>query len=206
MVNKIRYAVKRKLGLKKVKVGHAGTLDPLATGLLIIAVGKATKNIESYMGLPKEYTGKITLGATTPSYDLETTPDAFFPLDHITSALLLETALKMVGEQQQTPPLFSAKKIDGKKAYLHARKGDEITLKSNTITIHNFTITEVNLPHVSFKINCSKGTYIRSIAHDFGKMLNSGAHLSELRRTKIGHYAVEESTTVNQIISLLQND
>lgn len=205
-VNKIRYAVKRHLGLKKVKVGHAGTLDPLATGLLIIAIGKATKTIDNYLGQDKEYTGTFTLGATTPSFDLETEIDQTFDLASITEDEIRKTAADMVGEQLQLPPMFSAKKVDGKKAYTHARKGETIELKRNLVNIKAFEITKINLPEVHFRILCSKGTYIRSIANDFGENLNNGAHLSALRRTKIGDFKIEDATTIEEFTSTLSDD
>lgn len=193
VVNKLRYHIKKTYDIKKIKVGHAGTLDPLATGLLIVCTGKQTKQISEYMGQPKEYTGIFTLGATTPSYDLETEPDAHFETDHITSALLQETIKQFTGIIEQVPPIFSAIKKDGKKAYELARAGEKIELKARTVEISNFEIISFENNMVHFKVNCSKGTYIRSLAHDFGKALNSGAHLSSLRRTAIGNFKVEEA-------------
>lgn len=192
--------------MKKVKVGHAGTLDPLATGLLIIAIGKATKTIDNYLGQYKEYTGTFTLGATTPSFDLETEIDQTFELSSITEEEIRKTATNMVGEQLQLPPMFSAKKVDGKKAYTHARKGETIELKRNLINIKTFEITAINLPEVHFRILCSKGTYIRSIANDFGKNLNNGAYLSALRRTKIGDFKIENATSIEEFTSNLMHD
>lgn len=192
-VNKLRYAIKKRFKLKKIKVGHAGTLDPLATGLLIICTGKETKNIESYMGQEKEYTGTFTLGATTPSYDLETEIDAHFPTEHISLELLQHTAKTFEGTIAQVPPVFSALKKDGKKAYDLARAGEKVELKSREVHIAEFTITSFTDKEVHFKVRCSKGTYIRSLAYDFGRALNSGAHLSSLRRTAIGNYRVENA-------------
>lgn len=202
-VKKIRYHLQRKTGVKKIKVGHAGTLDPLADGLLIICTGKKTKEIDSLMGMPKTYSGVITLGATTPSYDLETAIDATFPLDDIHEELIRETARKMIGEQLQHPPHFSARKVDGKRAYDLARKGEKPELKPKTITIHTFEILSVNLPHVEFRISCSKGTYIRSIAHDFGKLLHNGGHLSALRRERIGDFDLNKAWQIEDFVASL---
>jgi tRNA pseudouridine55 synthase len=191
-VNKLKYILKRKYGLpKKFKIGHAGTLDPLATGLLIICTGKFTKRITEIQGQAKEYTGTFTVGATTPSYDLETGVDATFPIEHITAGLIQQTIKKFVGEIDQKPPVFSAIKKDGKRLYEHARAGEEVEIASRKTTIHEFEITRIELPEIDFRVICSKGTYIRSLAFDFGKALNSGAYLSVLRRTKIGDYSVE---------------
>lgn len=203
-VNKIRWHIKKKFGLKKIKVGHAGTLDPLASGLLIICVGKETKNIHQYQGLVKEYTGTFTLGATTPSYDLETEIDKTYSIDHISKELLEKTANQFVGEIDQKPPIFSAIKKDGKRLYELARKGKETEIKSRKVQIFDFELTNIQLPNVNFKVTCSKGTYIRSLAFDFGNSLNSGAHLSALRRTKIGEYTVENAKSINQFISDLE--
>jgi tRNA pseudouridine55 synthase len=179
--------------LKAKKVGHAGTLDPLATGLLILCTEKKTKEIESIQGQEKEYTGTITVGATTPSYDMETEPNQTFPFDHITLELITETLPKFIGDISQIPPLFSAIKVDGKRAYTLARQGSEHELKSRIINIREFEITRIDLPEIDFRVSCSKGTYIRSLAFDFGKALGSGAYLSALRRTKIGNYSVENA-------------
>lgn len=204
VVNKIRWHIKQKFDLKKIKVGHAGTLDPLATGLLIICCGKKTKNINDYQALVKEYTGTITLGATTPSYDLETEIDETYPIDHITETILRNTAQDFIGSIQQKPPIFSAIKKDGKRLYELARKGETTEIKSRLVTISEFELTKIDFPNISFRVVCSKGTYIRSLAYDFGKALNSGAHLSKLRRTKIGDFTVEKSKTVEEFISYLQ--
>ena len=190
-VNKLKYGLIRKYQLpKKFKIGHAGTLDPLATGLLIICTGKFTKKITEIQAQAKEYTGTITVGATTPSYDLETQVDATFPTEHITEALILETTKQFLGEIDQKPPVFSAIKKDGKRLYEHARAGEEVEIAFRKTTIHEFEITRVALPEIDFRVKCSKGTYIRSLAYDFGMALNSGGHLSALRRTKIGDYDV----------------
>jgi tRNA pseudouridine55 synthase len=191
-VNKLKYILKRKYNLpKKFKIGHAGTLDPLATGLLIVCTGKFTKRITDIQAQAKEYTGTITVGATTPSYDLETEVDAAFPTEHITSKLIQETAKQFLGEIDQKPPVFSAIKKDGKRLYEHARAGEEVEIAFRKTTIHEFEITRIALPEIDFRVKCSKGTYIRSLAFDFGNALNSGAHLSVLRRTKIGDFSVE---------------
>lgn len=203
VVNKIRWHIKQKFNLKKIKVGHAGTLDPLATGLLIICCGKETKKINNYQGLIKEYTGTITLGATTPSYDLETEVDKTFSINHITKDFLKDTVQQFLGEIDQKPPIFSAIKKDGKRLYELARKGETTEIKSRKITIFEFEILTVNMPKIEFRIVCSKGTYIRSIANDYGKALNSGGHLSELRRTKIGNFNVENSKSINDYIDSL---
>ena len=195
-VNKLKYVLKRKYDLpKKFKIGHAGTLDPLATGLLIICTGKFTKKITEIQAQTKEYTGTIVLGATTPSYDLETEVDATFPTEHINEALILETTKQFLGEIDQKPPVFSAIKKDGKRMYEHARAGEEVEIASRKTTIFEFEITRIALPEVDFRVQCSKGTYIRSLAFDFGKALQSGGYLSVLRRTKIGDYSVENGIT-----------
>ena len=203
VVNKLRWAIRKSFGIKKLKVGHAGTLDPLATGLLIICTGKFTKKIESYQAQHKTYTGTIVLGATRPSYDMETEIDQTFPVDHISQELIEQVRTSFVGEIEQFPPVFSALKKDGKKLYEYARAGEQVEIKPRKITIHDFQITAVNGNEVAFKVNCSKGTYIRSLAHDFGKALQSGAYLSELRRTKIGDYAVNDALSIEDFIATL---
>ncbi len=195
-VNKLKYVLKRQFNLpKKFKIGHAGTLDPLATGLLIVCTGKFTKKITEIQGQAKEYTGTITVGATTPSYDLETEVDAVFPTEHITEALILETTKQFLGEIDQKPPIFSAIKKDGVRLYEHARAGEEVEIQARKTTIHEFEITRIALPEIEFRVVCSKGTYIRSLAYDFGKALHSGGHLTVLRRTKIGDYDVANGIT-----------
>ncbi|MFX0556378.1 tRNA pseudouridine(55) synthase TruB [Maribacter sp. CXY002] len=189
-VNKLKWAIRKKFNLKKFKIGHAGTLDPLATGLLVICTGKFTKKIPEFQGQSKEYIGTITLGATTPSYDLETEIDQTFPTGHITQKIIQETTVQFIGEIEQAPPIFSALKKDGKRLYEYAREGKSIEIKTRKTTILEFEIAEINLPEVHFRIVCSKGTYIRSIAHDFGKALATGGHLTALRRTKIGDFNV----------------
>ena len=195
-VNKLKFGLIKELKLpKKFKIGHAGTLDPLASGLLLICTGKFTKRIEELQGQAKEYTGTITVGATTPSYDLETEINATFPTEHITEALILETTKQFLGEIDQKPPVFSAIKKDGKRLYEHARAGEEVEIQSRKTTIYEFEITRIQLPEIDFRVKCSKGTYIRSLAYDFGLALQSGGHLTALRRTKIGDYSVENAIT-----------
>lgn len=195
-VNKLKYILKRKYDLpKKFKIGHAGTLDPLATGLLIICTGKFTKRITEIQAQAKEYTGTITVGATTPSYDLETEIDATFPTENITEDLIQETTKQFLGEIDQKPPVFSAIKKDGIRLYEHARAGEAVEIASRKTTIYEFEITRIALPEIDFRVQCSKGTYIRSLAFDFGMALNSGAYLSALRRTKIGDYHVVDGVT-----------
>ena len=203
VVNKIRWKLKKTFGLKKIKVGHAGTLDPLATGLLIICTGKKTKSINTYQDQTKEYTGIITLGSTTPSYDLETEFDGFYPTTHINESLVQDARKEFIGEIKQYPPIFSAIKKDGKRLYELARAGEKTTLEPRTVRIDNFEITEFKDNQVHFRVVCSKGTYIRSLAHDFGKALGSGGHLSELRRTKIGDFKVEQANSIEAFIEQL---
>ncbi len=192
-VNKLKWAIRKKFQLKKFKIGHAGTLDPLATGLLLICTGKFTKKINDLQGQVKEYTGTITLGATTPSFDLETEINETFAIDHITDQLILETTATFIGDIEQVPPVFSALKKDGKRLYEYAREGKAVEIKKRMITISEFDIIDINLPEIKFRVVCSKGTYIRSLAHDFGKALHSGGHLSALRRTKIGDFNVNKA-------------
>ena len=199
VVNKLRWALRTKYKLKKIKVGHTGTLDPLATGLLLICTGKMTKKISEIQALEKAYTGIITLGATTPSYDLETAIDQNFSINHITKQQLDRVRKKFVGEIDQYPPIYSAIKKEGKRLYEYARKGEEIKIQSRKVSLYAFDFTKIDIPKVHFHVRCSKGTYIRSLAHDFGKALESGAHLSQLRRTAIGAYTVEDSLTPDQI-------
>lgn len=190
-VNKLKWAIRKRFNLKKIKIGHAGTLDPLATGLLLICTGKFTKKITEFQGQAKEYTGTIILGATTPSYDLETDVDQTFETSHITEALIHKITAQFLGDIEQVPPIFSALKKDGKRLYEYAREGKEVTIQTRKVHISEFEITQIEMPKVMFRIVCSKGTYIRSIAHDFGKALQSGGHLSNLRRTKIGDFNVD---------------
>ncbi len=194
-VNALKWAIRKKFNLKKIKIGHAGTLDPLATGLLIICTGKFTKKIPELQGQVKEYTGTFTVGATTPSYDLETEVDQTFPTEHITEAAIKEATNQFLGEIDQVPPVFSALKKDGKRLYELAREGKEVDIKSRKVEIFEFEITRIVFPEVDFRVVCSKGTYIRSLAHDYGKVLGSGAYLSALRRTKIGDFNVDNATS-----------
>ena len=197
MVNKMRWLIRQKFNIKKIKVGHAGTLDPLATGLLIICTGKFTKKIDTYQAQEKEYTGTFTLGATTPSFDLETEIDQTFDISELTSDSIREVVNHFLGEIQQQPPVFSALKKDGKRLYEFARNGEEVEIPFRTVTISEFEITNIDLPKVDFRVVCSKGTYIRSLANDFGKALDNGAHLSALRRTKIGDFSVDDALNIN---------
>ncbi len=204
VVNKLRWLIRQQFGIKKIKVGHAGTLDPLATGLLLICTGKSTKTINELQGQIKEYTGTITLGATTPSYDLETEFDAQYPIDHLTEEAIYAATKQFEGQIEQFPPVFSALKKDGKRLYEYARNNEEVKISPRIIEINEFEITAINGVNVDFRVVCSKGTYIRSLAHDFGKALSSGAHLSVLRRTKIGEYSVENAITPQAFEKLLE--
>jgi len=204
VVNKIRWEIRQRFNIKKIKVGHAGTLDPLATGLLILCTGKFTKKIDQFQAQIKEYTGEITLGATTPSYDLESEVDKEFPTGQITEESIYKATEKFVGEIDQKPPIFSALKKDGKRLYELARAGEEVEVKSRKITISEFEITKIDFPKVEFRVVCSKGTYIRSLAYDFGLALDSGAHLSALRRTKIGDFSVADAHQLEGYIKELQ--
>lgn len=204
VVNKIRWELKNKFGIKKLKVGHAGTLDPLARGLLLVCTGKMTKKISEIQALVKEYTGTFTLGATTPSYDLETPIDGTFPIDHLDDNALKEVINQFTGVVDQYPPVFSAIKKDGKRLYKYARKGEEIKINSRQVEILAFELTKIKLPTIDFYVKCSKGTYIRSLANDYGKALGSGAHLSSLRRTAIGLHRIEDAYTIEQITAQLE--
>lgn len=205
VVNKLRWHIKQTFNLKKIKVGHAGTLDPLATGLLIICTGKQTKRIDTYQGQLKEYTGTFVIGATTPSYDLETAIDQTYPTDHITEELLHDTSKQFIGVIAQKPPIFSAIKKDGKRLYELARQGKTTEIKPRNIEILAFELTKIDLPNIDFRVVCSKGTYIRSLAHDFGQALNSGGHLSVLRRTKIGDFSVDNAQSIDGFIDHLKS-
>lgn len=205
VVNKIRASIRQSLGVKKIKVGHAGTLDPMATGLLIICTGKHTKKLAEYQGMPKEYTGVITFGATTPSYDAETEPDATFPYEHITPEKLEEAKKQFLGPIEQMPPLYSAIKVDGQPLYKKARKGITVEVLPRPVTIYEIEFTRIELPEVEFRVKCSKGTYIRSLAYDLGKALLSGAYLSSLCRTKIGEYSLEKAWNLEQLLEHIEN-
>ena len=202
-VNKLRWEIRQAFNIKKIKVGHAGTLDPLATGLLIICTGKMTKQINTFQGQDKEYTGTFVIGSTTPSYDLETEINETFPTEHITEDLIRNTTAQFTGSIEQFPPIFSALKKDGKRLYEFARAGEAVEIKSRTVSVSVFEITTIEGNNISFRVVCSKGTYIRSLAHDFGKALNSGAHLSVLRRTKIGDYHVDNAMSPEDFIAKL---
>ena len=196
LVKKVKALIRTKYNLKKIKVGHAGTLDPLATGLLIICTGKFTKRISEIQGQVKVYTGEITLGSTTPSYDLETEVDSRHKTSHITKELIQDTIIRFTGEIEQKPPIFSALKRNGERLYEKARRGESIEIETRKISVHSFEITTIEMPKISFEIMCSKGTYIRSIAYDFGAALESGAHLSKLCRTAIGDYQLKDALDI----------
>lgn len=200
VVNKIRWEIKQKFKLKKIKVGHAGTLDPLATGLLILCTGKFTKKIDEFQAKEKEYSGTFTIGATTPSYDLETEVDKKFPTKHINADLIQEARQQFIGIIDQKPPIFSAIKKDGKRLYELARAGETTEIKSRKVTITEFEITNIDGLNIDFRVICSKGTYIRSLANDFGIALKSGAYLSALRRTKIGNYNVINAISIEEFM------
>ncbi len=204
VVNKLRWEIRQAFNIKKIKVGHAGTLDPLATGLLVICTGKMTKQINTFQGQIKEYTGTFVLGSTTPSFDLETEINQTFPIKHITHDVIHETTKQFIGDIQQYPPVFSALKKDGKRLYEFARAGEDVEIKSRTVSIQEFKITKIDNLHINFRVVCSKGTYIRSLANDFGNALQSGAHLSALRRTKIGDFNVDNATSIEGFITSLK--
>jgi tRNA pseudouridine55 synthase len=204
VVNKIRKSLRHHLGIQKIKVGHAGTLDPLATGLVIVCTGKATKQITQYQDLEKVYEAKVRFGSTTPSFDLETEIDHTFPWEHITMEMVEQTMDKFKGEQEQMPPIYSAKSVDGKRAYKMARKGKESTLRMQQITIHNLEVLSFDSPDLTVNVECSKGTYIRSLARDLGTSLGSGGHLTGLRRTRIGPYQVSEAISVDNFIEKIK--
>jgi len=204
VVNKIRYRLRHITGVKRIKVGHAGTLDPMATGLLIICTGKFTKKLTDFQGLDKTYTGTLHLGKTTPSYDAETEPDYHYPIDHITNELLEENTAQFTGDIEQIPPMYSAIKVDGQRLYKAARKGKMIERKPRNVHIHNFELTRIELPDVDFNVTCSKGTYIRSLAHDLGKAVDSGAYLTALCRTRIGDFRLEDAWVLEELIEMLE--
>jgi len=210
VVNFIRSFIRKKYNLKKLKVGHAGTLDPLATGLLIICTGKMTKRINEFQGMDKVYVGQMKLGATTPSFDKETEEDSHFDIINIEQEALINAAGKFLGEIDQIPPIYSAIKIDGRRAYEHARKHEKKEIKPRKVTIHDFKLLNVQLPLIDFYVKCSKGTYIRSLARDFGEELNSGAYLTALRRTQIGDFSVNDAFSLDSfketVINEIEND
>lgn len=205
VVNKLRWAIRKKFALKKIKVGHAGTLDPLATGLLVICTGKKTKTIDQLQAETKEYTGCLRLGETTPSYDLETAVDKSWPIDHISNDMIELATKHFLGKIKQSPPIFSAVKQDGVRLYEKARKGESVEIKKREVEIFDFEITRIEMPDVDFRVTCSKGTYIRSLAYDFGKHLGSGAHLTSLRRTRSGDFKVDKAETIEQFLARLES-
>ena len=206
LVNKFRYKLTRKLGVKKIKVGHAGTLDPLATGVMIVCTGKATKRIDEFQYQTKEYVATLKLGATTPSFDLETEIDAEYPTEHITRELVEEVLRSFVGTIQQVPPVFSACKVDGKRAYEFARNGEEVALRSKTLVIDEIELLECDLPVIRIRVVCSKGTYIRALARDIGVALRSGAHLIALERTRIGEVTLSQCLSPEEIDAFLEEN
>lgn len=203
VVGKIRYKVCRYLGIKKLKVGHAGTLDPMATGLMVLCTGKATKKIEQLQGTEKEYIADLKLGATTPSFDIETEEDAQFPTEHIDLKSIEEILLQFIGEIDQTPPIFSAVKVNGRRAYDMARKGEEVELRSKKITIKEIEVLDFKEQHLKLRVVCGKGTYIRSLARDIGSALNSGAYLTGLRRTRVGEFSVDKAYTIESFCDMI---
>lgn len=203
-VKRLRGALTRRLHVKKIKVGHAGTLDPLATGVMILCTGKATRRIDELQSGVKEYVATIRLGATTPSFDLETEIDATYPTAHITRELVEETLTRFMGRIEQVPPAFSACKVDGKRAYELARKGKEVELKPKILVIDEIELLEFEPEQISIRVVCSKGTYIRALARDIGEALNSGGHLTALRRTRVGNVAVEDCLSVEQAAELIR--
>ena len=206
VVNKLRWEIKKTFDIKKIKVGHAGTLDPLATGLLLVCTGKMTKQIQELQDQKKVYSGTMTLGSTTPSYDLETDINQKFSTNHICENILRETTKQFIGEIDQYPPLYSAIKKDGKRLYEYARLGKDIDIKPRKIFIESFNITNFQNQKIDFEVQCGKGTYIRSLANDFGKALNSGAHLSSLRRTKIGDFSINDAIKINEFVESLKKN
>lgn len=206
VVNKARNLIKNHLNIKKIKIGHAGTLDPLATGLLILCTGRFTKRIDEFQDLDKEYTGTFYIGKTTPCHDLEKAPDQDYPVDHITEEQLLAATKTFLGEQEQVPPIFSAVKFQGKPLYIYARKEQEVMIKSRQVRIDEFELTRIALPFVDFRVVCGKGTYIRSLARDFGFAIGSGAYLHALCRTRIGEYRLENAISLEQFAADIKNE
>ena len=203
LVNKLRWLIKRKLGIKKIKVGHSGTLDPLASGLMIICTGKKTKEISQHQAAEKEYIATLKLGATTPSYDGETEETYFYPTKHISKELIISVCNRFIGEIEQLPPIFSAIKLKGKKLYESARKGNKVEIKPRIIRINELEIISMDLPYIKLRVLCSKGTYIRSLAHDLGKAMNTGAWLCELQRTKIGSETIKNAININDFQQII---
>lgn len=204
VVNKLRFKIKHKLKVKKIKVGHAGTLDPMATGLLIICTGKFTKRINEFQGMPKCYEGTLKLGETTPSYDAETAVDETFPTEHITPELIEEKRHDFIGALEQLPPMYSAIKVDGQPLYKKARKGIKIEVKPRPVTITKFDVVKTEMPNLDFDVDCSKGTYIRSLAYDFGKALDSGAYLTRLVRTSIGEFQLSDAWKLEELLEHIE--
>lgn len=204
VVNKIRYKLKHKLKVKKIKVGHSGTLDPMATGLLVICTGKFTKKLNQFQGLPKTYTGTMKLGATTPSYDAETEEQEQFPVDHIDADSIESARQQFLGEIAQLPPVFSAIKVNGEPLYKKARRGEKVEVEPRQVHIYDFKLTRFEKPELDFFVSCSKGTYIRSLAHDFGKALNSGAYLTALRRTSVGDFHIDDAWQLDQLLEYIE--
>ena len=205
LVNKLRWLIKRKLDIKKIKVGHSGTLDPLASGLMIICTGKKTKEISKHQAAEKEYIATLKLGATTPSYDGETDETYFYPTKHISKELILSVCNRFIGEIEQLPPIFSAIKVKGKKLYESARKGNKVEVKPRIIRINELEIINIDLPYIKLRVSCSKGTYIRSLAHDLGKAMNTGAWLCELKRTKIGSETIKNAIDINDFQQMIKS-
>lgn len=205
LVNKLRWLIKRKLGIKKIKVGHSGTLDPLASGLMIICTGKKTKEISQHQAAEKEYIATLKLGATTPSYDGETEETYFYPTKHISKELIISVCNRFIGEIEQLPPIFSAIKLKGKKLYESARKGNKVEIKPRIIRINELEIISMDLPYIKLRVLCSKGTYIRSLAHDLGKAMNTGAWLCELQRTKIGSKTIKNAIDINDFQQMIKS-
>ncbi|MBO7055205.1 MAG: tRNA pseudouridine(55) synthase TruB [Bacteroidales bacterium] len=206
VVNKTRYVLRRSLGVKKIKVGHAGTLDPLATGVMIVCTGKATKKIDSYLHQDKEYVATLKLGATTPSFDKETEENATFPIDFVTKELVEATLKKFVGEISQVPPLYSAIRVNGTRAYELARKNKDVEIEPRIVRIDKIELLEYNLPHITIKVSCSKGTYIRSLARDIGEELKCGAYLTALQRTKVGEVGLEDCITIEKFQEIIEQE
>ena len=203
VVRKIKYALQHRLGYKKIKIGHAGTLDPLATGVLIVCIGKATKMVNDLQAEEKEYIADIELGATTPSYDLEHPIDKRYPTEHITREMIGQALRDLTGERLQAPPIYSAKKVEGVRAYEFARAGEEVELKKALINIYEMEILSLEMPHLKVRVRCSKGTYIRSLAHEIGQALDSGAHLTGLRRTRSGGFTAENGWKLENFMEKL---
>ena len=206
VVNKTRYVLRRSLGVKKIKVGHAGTLDPLATGVMIVCTGKATKRIDSYLHQDKEYIATLKLGATTPSFDKETEENATYPVDFVTKSLVEETLKKFVGEISQVPPLYSAIRVNGTRAYELARKNKDVQIEPRTVRIDKIELLDYDLPHITIKVACSKGTYIRSLARDIGSELMCGAYLTALQRTKVGEVGLEDCITIEKFQEIIEQE